>query len=109
LKLDRACISLCRACLEDTLKSILTNNMKAEWSDEIINNKQMHGSPNPMHALIEVCARHGILKNYKKDAHDIRDAGNRILHLNISKITTNDLAGEILAKTRKIIALIHSD
>ena len=109
LKLDRACISLCRACLEDTLKSVLTESMKTEWSDEIIKNKKLYRSPNPMHALIEVCARHGILKSHKKDAHDIRDAGNRILHLDTRKTTTDDLAGEVLTKTRKIIGLIYSE
>jgi hypothetical protein len=62
-----------------------------------------------MYALIEVCARHGILKDHKKDAHDIRDAGNDILHLKVGTTTADDLATEVLAKTRKIIALIHSD
>lgn len=101
LKLNRACISLCRACLEDTLKSVLTKSMENELKQEV----QRNGSP--MVSLIAVCTRHGVLKNHEDDAHYIREAGNQILHLNVKKETDADLAGDVLWKTRKIIGLIH--
>ncbi len=107
LKLDRACISLCRACLEDTLKNNLTEKMKDEWNDEMSRNKNLYRNPHPMKALIDICARHGILKKAKDDAHDIREAGNRILHFDIKNKTDSGLAGEVLWKTRKIIGLIY--
>jgi hypothetical protein len=107
LKLDRACISLCRACLEDTLKNILTEEMKDEWNDEMSRNRQIYRNPHPMKALIEVCGRHDILKNHEGDAHDIREAGNRILHFDLKNKADADLASQVLWKTRKIIGLIY--
>jgi hypothetical protein len=108
LKLDRACISLCRACLEHTLKNILTEEMENEWQREIEWNKKTCKQPNAMHALIEVCARHGMLTDTKDDAHYIRLKGNEILHLRINLDANSNVAGEVLWKTRRILALIHS-
>lgn len=107
LKLDRACIALCRSCLEDTLKRPLTQAMKNDWHKLIDDNRQRSGSPNQMHALIEVCAQHGVLKNLTNSAHDVREAGNAILHVARPANDQEDLAGKVLKKTRAIVALIY--
>jgi hypothetical protein len=107
LKLERACIALCRACLETTLESVLTTTMRREWIDRIAENKRRNNTANPMQALIEVCAAHGVLKNLEADAHYIRKKGNDILHLNSSTDDKKDLAGEVLKKTRAVVAVIY--
>jgi hypothetical protein len=108
LKLDRACIALCRACLEDTLRSILTPEMQQDWRRLMAENKRLSRNPNQMQALIEVCAKHGVLnKDLQRHAHDVREAGNRVLHLAQLRDEQEDLAGQILKKTRIILALIY--
>jgi len=108
LKLDRACIALCRACLEETLNSILTADMKHELHDTFEPNRRSRRSPNPLVSLIAVCARHGVLRDgAEDDAHYIRIKGNDILHLNLEGDPNAGIAGEVLWKTRKIMALIY--
>lgn len=102
LNLNRACISLCRACLEDTLKSSLTRPMQTEWTSMVRNQKK-----GPLEALIDVCAQHGVLQDKASDAHAIRVAGNRILHLNFSNANDSDLPRQVLSKTRTIVGLIY--
>jgi len=101
LKLDRACVALCRACLEETLKSVLTEVMQQQLRDEISLRKK-----GEMQALIDVCARAGLLGSHKKAAHDIREAGNQVLHL---KQTAPDsgMAASVLKKTRTVIGFLH--
>jgi hypothetical protein len=102
LKLDRACVALCRACLEEALKSRLTGPMLEEWHREMARKRRTSGDRGPMCALITVCARHGLLKGREKDAHEIREAGNRVLH-----DTANIDAYGVLSKTRKLIAILY--
>jgi hypothetical protein len=105
-KLDRACIALCRACLEDTLKSVLTTEMQNEWRQEMAVNKKNEGSPNPMLALIAVCARHGVLGKYKNDADYIRQKANAILHR--TEAIKGDIAAQVLHKTRSILGFVYA-
>lgn len=107
LRLDRACIALCRACLEDTLKKTLTPAMERDWRNLMAENTRQFRRPNQMHALIEVCANHGILKTHKRSAHDVREAGNTVLHLAQPANKQKDFAGEVLKKTRTIVGLIY--
>jgi hypothetical protein len=107
LKLDRACVALCRACLEDTLRGVLDQKMQQEWKDEVAENRRQRGSPDQMHALSQVCPRNGKLKGYEKAAHDVREAGNRILHLKPRAGVQRDEAEEVLRKSRSIIGLIY--
>jgi hypothetical protein len=97
---------MCRACLEDSLKEVLTPVMRRDWRKRVDENKRQSGAPNQMHALIEVCVTHGVLQDCGPDAHYVRGAGNRVLHLKSEKPEI-DLAGEVLKRTRRIIGLIH--
>jgi hypothetical protein len=107
LRLNRACIAMCRACLEDNLKAVLTEKMKDELREVVQENKRECRSGGEMFALIEVCVRHGVLLGHERDAHYVRDAGNRVLHLTDRSERTDELAGEVLRKTRTIIGLIN--
>jgi len=107
-KLDTACIAMCRACLEDTLNESLTDEMRDEWVKEIQAKKQKSHQPN-LYALIEVCAKHGILGGYKDDAHYVREAGNQILHSSNEAKPHKHSSGEVLSKTRTIIGLIYGE
>lgn len=110
LRLDKACIALCRACLEETLKSVLTPEMKNAWREEINRNKSISQSPNPMKALIDVCDRYGILGKHVTDAHYIRDKGNKVLHMQPNlEGDDKDPAGKALQKTRSILRFIYGE
>jgi len=102
--MDRACVALCRACLEDTLRNSLTAEMQDEWHDEIARTKR-----GPLEALIEVCARCGPLGKHKKDAHYVRIEGNKVLHWSEESTKSQQLAREVLSKTRTIIGFIHGN
>ena len=106
LKMDRACIALCRACVEDTLNHALTGQMQNEWRDEF--NHRKKGS---MEALIDVCVRHDVIGKHRQDAHYIREAGNRVLHLQVpeSASANSDVAGHVLKKTCTLIGFIHGN
>ena len=105
LKLDLACIALCRACLEHGLSDILTDSMKDELKDKIENNRRFRQAPNALKALIEVCGNNGKLIGCQDDAEQVRNAGNDILHLHDSSKWD---AWKILSSTRKIIGVIYS-
>jgi hypothetical protein len=81
--------------------------MRKEWADLIAENKRQFRGANQMEALIEVCAKHGVLKNLKADAHYIRTKGNDVLHLALSPDDGKDIAGEVLKKTRAVVSLIY--
>ena len=108
LKLDRACVALCRACLEDALRSTLTEPMRTDWEEEIDKNRRNHADPSRFYALIVVCGRHGVLGDLEPEAHRVRKRANETLHPEDGKeIQTSDLAREVLHNTRRIIAWIH--
>jgi len=108
-KLDRACIALCRACLEDALNAILTPRLNDDWMREMEKNKRTCRNPQSMRALIEVCLRDGVLRDLKQDAHYVRKAANKILHMKLgpSEPQNEDVAGNVLNKTRMLIGSIH--
>jgi hypothetical protein len=81
--------------------------MKTEVADLIVENKRRARGAHELHALIEVCAKHGVLKDLKADAHYIRMKGNDILHLELPTDDQKDLAGEVLRKTRAVVALVY--
>jgi hypothetical protein len=100
LKMERACIALCRASLELTLKDHLTAQTRADWDVE----KAKRGE---MNALIEVCARHKILDvTHVKDAHFIRERANEMLHTGHAG---GNLASafEVLRRTRTIAGVLY--
>ena len=58
-------------------------------------------------ALIEVCAKHGILGIRESDAHAVREAGNRVLHMTGQQDELVKLAYEVLKKTMALVSQIH--
>jgi hypothetical protein len=104
LKMDLACIAICRACLEHALMGSLTNPMKEELEDKMQQNKRFRHPQNYLESLIEFCRDKGKLNGSFVDAEEVRDAGNRVLHMK----GCGDLnAWDVLRKTRKIIAIIY--
>src|SRR5205807_633617 len=81
LNLNRACIAMCRACLEDCLEKLLTPQMAQALRERIELNKKRIRREGPMQALIEICNRYAKFKGRVEDAHFVRKAGNKALHL----------------------------
>jgi len=106
-QLENACISLCRACLEDTLNNLVTGNIQDEIYDAIEEHRRRGENVGRLFASIEVLARHGILGNHKADAHAVRKAGNNTLHHNSPQDISSKQAEDVLTKTRRILNFIY--
>ena len=105
LKMDLACIAICRACLEHGLMGILTSSMKEELADKMGNRRGFRPPQNDLKSLIDVCESNGKLNGSFADAEEVRMAGNRVLHMK----DCGDLnAWDVLKKTRKIIGIIYA-
>jgi hypothetical protein len=104
LKMDLACIAICRACLEHGLRGGLTSSMKEELEDKIENKKRLRRPQNDLQSLIEVWADNGKLNGSFADAEVVRKAGNDVLHM---KGCEDFIAWDVLRKTRKIIGIIY--
>src|ERR1035437_1961096 len=73
-------------------------------TDKMQQNKRFSHPQNYLESLIEFCRDKGKLNGSFVDAEEVRDAGNRVLHMK----GCGDLnAWDVLRKTRKIIAIIY--
>jgi hypothetical protein len=106
-QLENACISLCRACLEDTLNDLVTGKLQDEIDDEIYERRKKDKPYGRLFVTIEVLSRHGILGSHKADAHAVRMAGNDTLHHNSPQNVSSKQAEEVLTKTRRILNFIY--
>ena len=106
-QLENGCISLCRACLEDTLNNLVTGEIQDEIYDEIDYYRRKGQNVGRLFASIEVLARHGHLGTHKADAHAVRTAGNDTLHHNFPQNASSKQAEEVLTKTRRILNFIY--
>lgn len=106
-QLENACISLCRACLEDTLNNLVTRQIQEEIYDEMDAYRRKSKNVGRLFASIEVLARHGSLGIHKADAHAVRTAGNDTLHHNSPQNVSSKQAEEVLTKTRRILNFIY--
>lgn len=106
-QLENACISLCRACLEDTLNDLVTGKLQDEIDDEIYERRKKNKPYGRLFVSIEVLSHHGILGNHKADAHAVRMAGNDTLHHNSPQNVSSKQAEDVLTKTRRILSFIY--
>jgi hypothetical protein len=91
--LNRACISMCRALIEGSLKERVPR--------QAVRDEQYQFDKGPLQALIDVSAQRGVLDDtMRKVAHSIRQAGNEALH---EKEPTDERSWEVLLGTRALI------
>lgn len=102
-RLHRACISLCRACLEESLMSRLGT---AVWQKERIQERLRDPKKGDLEILIDVAIRLGYLDGYSREAHKIRIRGNDVMH---RKTVKQEESWEILEKTRGIAEYLFSE
>jgi hypothetical protein len=106
-QLENACISLCRACLEDALDNLVTRKIQDEIYDEMSKRRKKNKPYGRLFVTIEVLSCHGILGKHKADAHAVRTAGNDTLHPNSHQNVSSKQAEEVLTKTRRILNFIY--
>jgi hypothetical protein len=104
LKMDLACIAICRACLEHGLEANLTPTMEEELQKQTETNRKTRQAESKLQALIQVYQNNGKLNGSFADAEKVRLAGNDVLHM---KGCEDFIAWDVLRKTRKIIGIIY--
>lgn len=101
LGLERSCVSICRALLEEALRGHVK---PAELLSEVWKSKK-----GELECLINVSERTGALKpKLAKQAHATRKAGNRTLHAKQSSGRSNEDAWAVLLDTRAIVEALYS-
>jgi hypothetical protein len=104
--LHRACIALCRACLEEAL-SVKVKGTK-EGTATLSGYRQTHPKEGGLECLIAVANNMGYLEDdiWIKQAHKIRKRGNDILH---SETVKEENSNETLRDLRGILEHLFSD